>query len=79
MDESEPQIILPGSEEFDETLALALPTGWYEFACRHSGNYGFVVDSESGLVRVESLTGVREYVEGGEYDERLKQVEDLQE
>ncbi len=69
-------LILPGDPEFDSTLALSLPPDWQFLAARQGGDYGFVVDSQSGLLRVEDSTGIREYVNGGEYDDRLAAIED---
>ena len=67
-------IILPGDPEFDPTLALNLPPDWHKIANQYGGNYGFVVDAESGLIRVENQVGIIDYVEGGEYDDRLRQL-----
>lgn len=74
---SNPNLILPGDPEFDFTLATVLPTNWQEVAAYNSGDYGFVVDSQTGLLRVENSAGIREYVQGGEYDERLEQIDEL--
>lgn len=68
----ETSLILPGDPEFDFTLAATLPFNWQETAAEYSGDYGFVVDSQSGLMRVENSQGIREYVHGGEYDARLE-------
>lgn len=68
-------LILPGDPEFDSTLALNLPFGWQLTANTYGGDYGFVVDADSGLLRVENSIGIREYVEGGEYNARLAQIE----
>lgn len=68
-------LILPGNPEFDSTLALNLPPNWQYEASNYGGDYGFVVDSDSGLLRVTNSIGIREYVEGGEYDARLSQIE----
>lgn len=67
-------LILPGSFEFEETLAMSLPTGWQQSAYGNHGEYGFVVDSSSGLLRTANFTEMEEYLEGGEYDERLLQI-----
>lgn len=69
-------IILPGDPEFDCTLATTLPPDWQFFAGQYGDDYGFVVDSQTGLLRVENSVGMHEYVEGGEYDERLTQTLD---
>lgn len=76
MSQPESLLILPGSEEFEDTLAMSLPIGWQHTANANSGDYGFVVDSQTGLLRIENSAGVREYVNGGEYDERLELIED---
>lgn len=72
-----PYLILPGDPEYDDTLAAVLPPDWQTAAGRWGGDYGFVVDSQTGMLRVENSQGIREYVEGGEYDERLDQLDDL--
>lgn len=72
----ETNLILPGDPEFDFTLAATLPFNWQETAVSLSGDYGFVVDSQTGLMRVENSQGIREYVHGGEYDERLEFITD---
>jgi len=43
---------------------------------RFNGDYGFVADSQTGMLRVENYQGIREYVNGGEYDERLEWIDD---
>lgn len=70
-------LILPGDPEYDETLACVLPPGWQAAAGQWGGDYGFVVDSQTGMLRVENSAGIREYVSGGEYDERLEQIDDF--
>lgn len=71
-------LFLPGDPEYEDTLATTLPFGWQEVAAYHGGDYGFVVDSETGLLRVEDSAGIRDYVEGGEYGERLGQINGLE-
>jgi hypothetical protein len=68
-------LILPGNPEFDETLATTLPPDWQEVACRANGDYGFVVDRGSGMIRIVDSSGLTEYLEGGEYDERLESID----
>lgn len=69
-------IILPGADEFDETLAMTLPPNWQQMAEKLGGDYGFVADSQTGMLRIENSLGIREYVNGGEYDERLLSIDD---
>ncbi len=66
-------LILPGSPEYEMTLGM-LPLGWQHDAHRFSGNYAFVADSETGLLRTVDGRGFQEYLLGGEYDERLAQM-----
>jgi len=68
-------LILPGDPEFDLTLATAFPPDWREKADRWSGDYGFVVDVETGMLRVVNSQQMQEYAFGGEYDERLQQID----
>ena len=70
-------LILPGTDEFEDTLATTLPLGWQQVAYDSGGEYGFVVDVETGLLRCENFLGLREYEHGGEYDERLTQIDEL--
>lgn len=65
------RLILPGDEEFDLTLGTALPPNWEESAAKFSGEYSFVASSETGLLRPVSAAELEEYLEGGEYRERL--------
>lgn len=69
-------LILPGDPEFDYTLSTALPPDWQVLASNYGGDYGFVADVESGLLRIENTSGIREYVEGGEYDDRLAFIDE---
>ncbi len=64
-------LILPGSLEFDLTLATP-PPDWRSVADR-ANTYAFVADSSSGLLRTVDGVGCREYLLGGEYEERLAQ------
>lgn len=63
-------LILPGSFEYEMALG-ALPLGWQHDAHRFFGNYAFVADSETGLLRTVDGLGFQEYLLGGEYEERL--------
>lgn len=67
-------LILPGDPEYDLTLATALPPDWKTKAAQWSGEYGFVVDIETGMLRVVDSKQLQEYAFGGEYDERLEQI-----
>jgi hypothetical protein len=60
-------LILPGDPEFDYTLSCALPPDWQVLASNYGGDYGFVADVESGLLRVENTKGMVDYVEGASH------------
>ncbi len=75
MDNENTRLILPGTFLFDETLSTTLPYDWQQVAYKNCGDYGFVVDSSSKLLRVADSSEIEEYLEGGEYDERLLQIE----
>ena len=61
-------LILPGTLEFEQTLALP-PPDWRTIT---DNTYAFVGDPTTGLLRTVDGAGCREYVLGGEYQERLE-------
>jgi hypothetical protein len=66
-------IILPGHPFFDDYLYCTFPPGWRDFAF-HNPDFAFIGRTGSGLLEAVSATEFEEYVEGGEYDERLKEM-----
>ena len=64
--------MLPGDPGFNETLLIP-PPGWREVANRDGDTYAFVV-GEDGLARPVTSSELDEYMDGGEYDERLIQI-----
>jgi hypothetical protein len=70
-------LILPGDPEYDLTLATTLPPDWKANADLWSGDYGFVVDVETGMLRTVNAQQMQEYAFGGEYDERLQQIDEI--
>lgn len=68
-------LILPGDPLFDATLATP-PPNWRDAANRDGNTYAFVVEPGSGLARPATMAELTEYLEGGEYDERLSEIED---
>ena len=69
-------LILPGDPGFEEVLGSHLPPGWQQFACKNS-EFCFVADSDTGLLRPATTNETTEYLEGGEYDERLSYLEEI--
>jgi len=64
-------LILPGDPEFDLTLASP-PPNWQQVAAQHRGEFAFVARSGSGLLEPVSFQELEEYLEGGEYAQRLQ-------
>lgn len=65
-------LILPGDPEFDRTLATP-PPNWREVAARYSGEFAFAARSGSGILEPVSFRALDEYLEGGEYAQRLQE------
>lgn len=68
-------LILPGHPFFDEYLYSTLPPGWRDYAF-HNPDFAFVGKSGSGILEAVSEEDFEEYIEGGEYDERLEEMGD---
>ena len=66
-------LILPGDFEFEATLAR-IPPNWKEIAAKSGDNYAFVAEPGTGLLRCVDGFNFREYLLGGEYDERLNEL-----
>jgi hypothetical protein len=72
-------IILPGTPEFDYTLGLNLPPNWKASAAQNSGSFHFVARSGTGILELVNDIELEEYLEGGEYEERLVEMGDEEE
>lgn len=68
-------LILPGDPEFNSTLATP-PPGWRDAAAKDGDTFAFVVEPGSGLARCVGSKGLEDYLNSGEYDERLLEIED---
>lgn len=66
-------LILPGDPEFSATLATP-PPNWRQVAANLSGEYAFVARTGSGLLEPVSFRELDEYLDGGEYDERMGEI-----
>lgn len=66
---SSKSLILPGNPLFDFTLATMPPPG-------SQGETYLVADSETGILRPATLKELDEYLEGGEYEERMHSIGD---
>jgi hypothetical protein len=67
-------LILPGDPEFNLTLATP-PPNWRQVAEQLSGEYAFVARAGSGMLEPVSFRELDEYLDGGEYDDRLEEIE----
>ncbi len=67
-------LFYPGDPEFDLTLTT-FPPNWREFAFRNSGEAVFIAEPGSGLLRPANSQELTEYLHGGEYDQRLQELD----
>lgn len=65
-------LILPGTLEYELTLGHCIPPDWKAEADRLSGQFAFIASSDTGLLRPCSAEELEDYIEGGEYEERLR-------
>ena len=68
--------MLPGDPGFDEILLTPRPD-WQQIANRDGDSYAFVVGSD-GLARPVTPCELTEYLDGGEYEERLTEINELE-
>lgn len=63
-------LILPGDPEFEATLSC-FPMGWQQVRNSSNGDFALVARSDTGLLEAVPWGEAVEYIEGGEWDERL--------
>lgn len=71
-------LILPGDPLFDFTLGAALPPGWQDAAAAAGGDFALVARAGSGILEAVPEWEVEEYLEGGEYDQRLEEIGEVE-
>lgn len=77
MPDTSSPLILPGDPEFDWTLATSLPPDWRAVADRIGEYCTFVASVGSGgVLRPATPQELDEYLWGGEYDERLLEIDE---
>lgn len=69
-------LILPGHPLFNLTLATPRPD-YQDKAARDGNTYAFVAEPNSGLMRPVTSEELEEYLYGGEYEERLDEIDEL--
>ena len=68
-------LILPGHPLFSLTLETARRPDWKQIADRDGDTFCFLADPETGMMRPAGWQETQEYLQGGEYDERLDAIE----
>jgi hypothetical protein len=66
-------ILLPGDPLYEFTLSNPPPLSPMEI---DNGEIYFVADAHSGILRSVSWPQLQEYLNGGEYEDRLKAIGD---
>lgn len=67
-------LIYPGDPDFDLTLTT-FPPNWRQFSYCNSGDVVFAAEPGSGVLRQVNADELTEYLHGGEYDERLHELD----
>lgn len=75
--ETEAGLILPGHPDFEAWLHQNFPPDWGDFAYSNP-DFAFVVRSDSRILEAVSHEEMEEYIEGGEYDELLDGMDNLE-
>lgn len=67
-------VILPGHPLYDVTLSHNVPPGYHKEAIDSCNGQNFIFKVDSGLMVPASDAQLTEYLNGGEYDERLDAI-----
>lgn len=55
------------------------PPNWQQAAAKDPDGFAFVFEPGSGLMRVADADDLEDYLYGGEYDERLEEIGEIEE
>ncbi|MHC5824346.1 MAG: hypothetical protein ACYT04_53040 [Nostoc sp.] len=69
-------LILPGHPKFDWTLSTAIPFHWKQVAQQDPDGFAFCARAGSALLEPMTDKQLEEYLYGGEYDERLEEIDE---
>lgn len=69
-------IILPGDPEFYLTLQTSIPPNWRQVAHQDPDGFAFCARAGSGVLESMTDKDLEEYLYGGEYEERLEQIDE---
>lgn len=67
-------LILPGDPLYYATLYEAKPPDWEDAANRDGDICHFVFRQETGLMEAVTYAELEEYLNSGEYDDRLEEI-----
>jgi len=76
MDATQRVIMTPSDPGFYEILARRYPPGWEDVRDKHHGEFVFVCRAGSPLMEPVGMDEFDEYFGGGEYDDRMAEIED---
>lgn len=71
------KLILPGHPLFEQTLTSVLPPNWKRISAKDGEQCAFVMRSDSGLMEAVNRVELSVYLYGGEYDDRMSDVEEV--
>jgi hypothetical protein len=70
------EIILPDNPLFYDTLFRFQPPDWFSKASQDGNSIRFVFRKNTGLMEAVTEEELEEYLNGGEYEERLEDIGD---
>ncbi|MFB8788648.1 MAG: hypothetical protein U7123_07295 [Potamolinea sp.] len=71
------ELIYPWHPEFHQSLAV-IPPDFYQARHQHSGDVALICQAGSDLMLPLGGKDLEEYIQGGEWDERTKQLQFLE-
>lgn len=75
--EQRSNLLYPGDPDFDYYLAT-LPPNWKQNLHQNQGQCAFVAEPGSGILRPANPSELADYLEGGEYEERLEEIDGME-
>lgn len=71
-------LLLPGDPEFDWILSTSKPPGWRQVAEKAGDGCVYLAEVGSGILRAAGQEDLTEYLFGGEYDDRMAELDELE-
>ena len=69
-------ILLPGDPGFDLTLSTSIPPHWRQTTHQDPDGFAFCARAGSGLLEPMTDKELEEYLYGGEYSQRLEEIDE---